>query len=58
VASGSKDKSIIIVDVNLESWKARACRTANRNLTQAEWNQFIGTDMPYQRSCPALPPGE
>ena len=58
VASGSKDKSIIMWDVNLESWKARACRTANRNLTQAEWNQFIGTDMPYQRSCPALPPGE
>jgi len=55
VASGSKDTNIILWDVSLESWKSRACRIANRNLTQAEWNQFIGPDMPYQRSCPALP---
>ena len=58
VASGSKDKNIIFWDVSLESWKSRACRIANRNLTRAEWDQFIGPDMPYQRSCPAQPPGE
>jgi WD40 repeat protein len=58
VASGSKDTNIILWDVSLESWKSRACRIANRNLTRAEWDQFIGPDMPYQRSCPALPPGE
>ena len=58
VASASKDTNIILWDVNLESWKSSACRIANRNLTQAEWNQFVGLDMPYQRSCPALPPGE
>ena len=58
VASGSKDKNVILWDVSLESWKSRACRIANRNLTRAEWNQFVGPDMPYQRSCPALPPGE
>ena len=58
VASASRDKTIILWDVNLEAWKSRACRIANRNLTRAEWDQFIGPDMPYQRSCPALPPGE
>jgi len=58
VASGSKDKTIILWDVNLEAWKSRACHIANRNLTQAEWDQFIGPDMPYQRSCSALPSGE
>ena len=58
VASGSRDMTVMLWDVNLEGWKSRACRIANRNLTRAEWDQFIGADMPYQRSCPALPPGE
>ena len=33
-------------------------RMANRNLTQAEWKQFIGSDIPYKRTCPPLPLGE
>ena len=45
-------------DVDLESWRARACCKANRNLSLAEWNEHIGPDVPYQRICDWLPPGE
>jgi WD40 repeat protein len=55
LASGSGDKSIILWDVSLESWQARACRIANRNLTRAEWKQYIGDIEPYRATCPGLP---
>jgi WD40 repeat protein len=32
-----------------------ACRTANRNLSCAEWQQYIGTDLPCQKTCESLP---
>ncbi len=49
--------SVILWKLNLEDWSTRACRIANRNLTQAEWEEFIGPDLPYQRTCPNLPSG-
>ena len=36
---------------------ALACRTAGRNLTAEEWRQFVGAGVPYQRTCPNVPPG-
>ncbi len=30
------------------------CERLTRNMTQAEWNQFIGEDIPYMESCPQL----
>jgi energy-coupling factor transporter ATP-binding protein EcfA2 len=58
LASGSQDRTVRLWDVSLESWQARACRRANRNLTIDEWRQFVGEDVPYERTCPELPPGE
>ena len=58
LASRSGDNTIIPWDVSLEFWQARACRIANRNLTEAEWNKFIGPDISCERTCPDLPPGE
>ena len=55
LASGSEDRTIILLDVSFESWKARACRRANRNLTRAEWKQYIGDIEPYRATCPGLP---
>jgi hypothetical protein len=31
---------------------------ANRNLSLAEWKQYIGESTPYEKVCPDLPPGE
>jgi WD40 repeat protein len=58
LASGSDDKTSILWDVSLESWQDRACRIANRNLTHAEWEKYIGDIEPYRATCPDLPPGE
>jgi WD40 repeat protein len=56
MASASGDQSVIVWDVSLEAWKARACRIANRNLTQREWKRYLPNE-PYRETCPHLPPG-
>ena len=38
-------------------WVEAGCRLVNRNLSQAEWDQFAG-ERPYQQICPELPSGE
>jgi WD40 repeat protein len=40
-------------DLSVKSWVSRACRIANRNLTQDEWQQYLG-DIPYHRTCPSI----
>jgi WD40 repeat protein len=55
LASGSADNSVILWAVNLDPWPARACRIANRNLTEAEWRTYIGPEQPYQLTCPEAP---
>jgi WD40 repeat protein len=37
--------------------EALACRIANRNLSWAEWRQYMGPGTPYRRTCPDLPDG-
>jgi hypothetical protein len=54
LASGGADATVILWDVDPASWAERACRTANRNMTIAEWRQYLG-DEPYRKTCPNLP---
>ncbi len=42
-------------DMDVAGWPARACAIANRNLTHAEWRQFVGSQLPYARTCESLP---
>jgi WD40 repeat protein len=57
-AGGNGPETLVLWDVGLASWQARACRIANRNLTQAEWEQFVGLDVAYRCTCPEFSPGE
>jgi WD40 repeat protein len=41
----------VVWDVDPAAWKARACSVAGRNLTRAEWTQFLGRRA-YRRVCP------
>jgi WD40 repeat protein len=58
LASAVSDGSVRLWDVDPNSWAVRLCRIVNRNLSPIEWQQYIGTDVPYRRTCPELPPGE
>lgn len=50
LASGGRDGSIIIWDIDLESWITRACDIANRNFTLAEWQLYLGKEE-YHETC-------
>jgi len=43
---------------DFEALKARACQTAGRNLTQAEWAEFFPGDMSYHKTCEQWPEGK
>ena len=45
------DRGALLWELDPRNWEALACRTAGRNLTRAEWNQYLpGRD--YHRTCP------
>jgi hypothetical protein len=46
---------IILWNVSITAWKARACRAAGRNLTWEEWQRYL-PGRPYEQTCPDLPP--
>jgi hypothetical protein len=50
LTSVGDDGSVILWDVDIESWKERACRTTNRNLTRLEWKQYLENE-PYNKTC-------
>jgi WD40 repeat protein len=53
VLSGHYDGSMVLWDVNPDSWIRKACDIANRNLTSTEWQRYLETE-PYQETCAAL----
>jgi WD40 repeat protein len=60
LAAGYRDgyaggrSSVVLWDVDLESWQRRAGQIANRNFTRDEWRQYF-PDMPYRATFPDLP---
>jgi WD40 repeat protein len=50
LASSSRDGTIIVWDLDLDSWIKRACDIANRNLAEAEWQLYLG-DEAYHATC-------
>ena len=50
------DATLRVWNLKFDAWKAAGCGLVNRNLSAAEWTQ-IAPDLPYERTCPDLPPG-
>ncbi len=45
------DSTTNVWDLDVHHWEQAACRIAGRNLTRAEWHQYL-PDQPYRRTCP------
>jgi WD40 repeat protein len=54
LVTGSRDKTARLWNLRLDELKEVACRTAGRDLTREEWQQYMG-DQPYHKTCPDLP---
>jgi len=55
LGTGSWDTTARLWDVDFASWHDELCDRLPRNLTRAEWNDFIGDFIPYGKTCPNLP---
>jgi WD40 repeat protein len=55
LATGSHDQTIRLWQVHTAHLADVVCERVWRNLTLDEWRQFIGADIPYERTCPNLP---
>ena len=62
LASGGGDKGVLLWDLThpvntapLDQLVESICTKVWRNLTAEEWREFVGEDIPYQRTCPDLP---
>jgi WD40 repeat protein len=49
--------SDILWNLDVNAWRSILCERAGRNLTQAEWRQYLG-DEPYRKTCEEWPEGE
>ncbi|MBM4042141.1 MAG: hypothetical protein FJ290_26895 [Planctomycetes bacterium] len=56
LASGGWDRTIRLWDLWTRA-ADRICTLVWRNLSMAEWRLYVGEGIPYQRTCPNLPPG-
>ncbi len=58
VASGYMSGKILVWNTSTESLADAVCQRVRRNLNKAEWQQFIGLDVPYEPTCQNLPPAD
>ncbi|MGH8887506.1 MAG: hypothetical protein ACRDYX_20525, partial [Egibacteraceae bacterium] len=57
IASANFDGTLRLWPITIGAWIEHACTLAKRNLTQEEWNAFVGRGRPYFRGCSDLPSG-
>jgi WD40 repeat protein len=55
VVSGSYDSTVRVWEWQSSDLITNACTHMPRNLTRAEWKQYIGDALPYQAVCENLP---
>jgi WD40 repeat protein len=55
LVSGDGIGDLFFWDVDPESWRRNLCAKLTRNLSQSEWDTYVGSNVPYQEQCPGLP---
>ena len=48
---------IVVWDLDPAHWVEAVCESAGRNLTQAEWDEYVGDLATSRSTCPEFPPG-
>lgn len=63
LASGGGEKGVLLWDLThkannapLEDLIDSICHKVWRNMTIEEWRKFVSEDLPYEQTCPNLPP--
>ena len=51
--SSCKDRSIRSWPVNSRSMAEQICEQLTRNMSTEEWRQYVGSDIPYEKTCEA-----
>jgi WD40 repeat protein/class 3 adenylate cyclase/predicted Ser/Thr protein kinase/energy-coupling factor transporter ATP-binding protein EcfA2 len=57
LAVGGFDTLAMLWQVDLGTWRRRACQIAGRNLTGEEWQTYLPPGTPYRPTCPQWPAG-
>jgi WD40 repeat protein len=52
LASADINGDVRLWDLDPAVWVASACALANRDLSEAEWERYVGADVPFQPTCP------
>lgn len=52
--AAASDHGIVVWDLDPQHWVAAACELAGRDLTHAEWDQYLGTLGSYRTTCDGL----
>jgi WD40 repeat protein len=52
LAGANQDATVWLWDMD---WRSRACRIANRNLTDDEWQQYLGKEESDEDTCETIP---
>jgi WD40 repeat protein len=52
LASASDDNTVILWNVDEQSWLERICYLAGRDITREEWQRYAGDTAPYSKVCP------
>jgi hypothetical protein len=56
--SGCVDRLIRKYPTHAYEMATDMCQRVTRNISQREWDAFVGPDIPYRKTCSDLPPGE
>ena len=47
--AGPRRSGLLLWEIGLSAWQTRAHKIANRNLSQKEWDQYLGPKVPYHK---------
>jgi WD40 repeat protein len=57
LATGGHDNTVRLWLGDLGAAADRVCDLVSDNLSLPDWKRFVGSDIPYQKTCGNLPPG-